>query len=37
MNNLSKLKLKIFEDMNDEEINECLSKLNYSFKKNKKE
>jgi len=37
MNNLSKLKLKIFEDMNDEEINECLSKLNYSFKKYKKD
>ncbi len=36
MNNLSKLHLKIFEDMNDDEINECLSKLNYSFKKYKK-
>ena len=36
MNNLSRLHLKIFEDMNDIEINECLSKLNYSFKKYKK-
>ncbi len=37
MKNLSKLNLSIFEDMNDEEINECLSKLNYTFKKYKKD
>ena len=37
MKNLANLKLRIFENMSDDEINECLSKLKHSFKKYKKD